>query len=743
MVIFPLRSNKAPAVPKGTNWQDYKGEATTAMVGVMIPRGVFIIDIDTYKGVSTDDIDSALGVNLDWDNSELQSTLNGGMHYAFKVPTDSDLPNGSNLLGVDGFDSRSSGKGYIATGEGYENLTFHDDIIEALQDELPELPQTAIDKLSSDSRDPFDDSDCGLMEMVAAQPHEISFEEVKSYVELLSDDDASDQDTWLKVGMALWHQLGEEGWELFDEFSQRSPSNYDEDKNRRRWESFARKQPTNPVTFASVISLAGGAKARTRIQTEIVKRGIDEAETLDDITVELERLANIKIDNLTLDVALKNVQIKYQEILGKAPSLPAIRKELKRLRGDTNNGDFVDNYVYMTATAEYTDRTTKSVMKREAFNVKHSRETPLNGEGERQTPCQFAADRIDVVENSMYFPAADEVFTHEGLDYVNRYKPADLAPVKAGTTDIVERIKGHIAHLLVDPREQQIIIDYLAHNVQFPGVKLNWAIVLQGVQGDGKSLLAEMMRGVMGSNNVRIMNVQSLESSFTGWSTGQCMTFIEELKLDNKRKYEVLNNLKPYISNPVVEEHKKGKDPYSVINTTNYFALTNFKDAIPIDPTDRRYCILFSQWQRKEALEQFMLENEGYYEKLYDDIRKSFGELLDWLRTHKISKEFMSCKRAPDTNAKNMMMELSKSSTQIILEDALEEFGEDISCGENEIDVTYLGHLIKEKAVFDSKWEDFPKTGALKNALLNLGYEAIGRKRTKFSETSKHYIYSK
>ena len=742
MVIFPLQNDKSPAVPSGTDWRHYKGKVNTPLFGVVVPKGVFIIDVDTYKGMSTNDIDEALGVDLDWISAELQRTARGGMHYAFKIPEDLDLPSGVNLLGIKGFDSRSSGKSYIATGKGYENLTFHDNILEALQDDLPELPQVVIEKLNN-RHNQSGDEDCDLMSVVAAEPLDISLVEVKGYMELLTPEQSEDQDTWLSVGMALWHQLGEDGWELFDKFSQLSPSNYNQDKNRLRWQSFARKQPTNPRTFATVIQLAGGAKARTRMQTEIVKRGIDEAETLDDITEELERLANIKIDNLTLDVALKNVQIKYQEILGKAPSLPAIRKELKRLRGDTNNGDFVDNYVYMTATAEYMDRTTKAVMKREAFNVKHSRETPLNGDGERQTPCQFAADRIDVVENSMYFPAADEVFTHEGLDYVNRYKPADLAPVKAGTTDIIERIKGHIAHLLVDPKEQQLVIDYLAHNVQLPGVKLNWAIVLQGVQGDGKSLLAEMMRGVMGSNNVRIMNVQSLESSFTGWSTGQCMTFIEELKLDNKRKYEVLNNLKPYISNPVVEEHKKGKDPYSVINTTNYFALTNFKDAIPIDPTDRRYCILFSQWQRKEALEQFMLENEGYYEKLYDDIRKSFGEILDWLRNHKISKEFMSCKRAPDTNAKNMMMELSKSSTQIILEDALEEFGEDISCGENEIDITYLGHLIKEKAVFDSKWEDFPKTGALKNALLNLGYEAIGRKRTRFSETSKHYIYSK
>ena len=146
------------------------------------------------------------------------------------------------------------------------------------------------------------------------------------------------------------------------------------------------------------------------------------------------------------------------------------------------------------------------------------------------------------------------------MDYINTYKAPKIKLKDAGKG--VAAVLKHLEHLLPDDKEREIVINYLAHNVQHPGVKMNWSIVLQGVQGDGKSLLAEMMQIVMGYDNVRTLNVSSLESSFTGWATGQCMTFIEELKLDNIRKYEVLNNLKPYISNPIVEEHKKGRDPH-------------------------------------------------------------------------------------------------------------------------------------------------------------------------------------
>lgn len=736
MVIFPLSKNKAPAVPKGTSWQDYKGEANTALIGVMIPKGVFIIDIDTYKGCKTSDVDKALGCKLNWEEAELQNTINGGVHYAFKVGENDNLINASNLFGVDGFDSRSSENGYIATGEGYENLTFHESIIDALQDDLPKLPEQAIDKLSVNHVVEDDD----LMSVVVAEPHDLTFDDVEQYVQMLSDEHAKDQTTWLKVGMAIYHQLGEAGWELFDKFSKKSPSNYDKDANRKRWESFSRKQHPNPVTFASIIEMVGGNKAKTKVTV----KNLEEVSNVDELNEQLQRLASVRLNNLDLDITLKSVQSKYVELTGDKPSITAIKKEIKALRVDDKSGSYVDDYVFMTATGEYMHKETKAVCGPRSFDVAHNRDTPTNGDGEKQSATTYSNDTIEVVENSMYFPAADELFTHNGLDYINTYKEPKIKLVEIGKTDVVERVLKHLEHLLPDEKERSIVIDYLAHNVQFPGVKMNWSIVLQGVQGDGKSLLAEMMQHVMGFNNVRIMNVQTLESSFTGWATGQCMTFIEELKLDNFKKYEVLNNLKPYISNPIVEEHKKGVDPRSVINTTNYFALTNFKDAIPIDSNDRRYCILFSQWQKKEALQKFMKSNPEYYSSLYEVVRNNVGEIRNWLLSHNISDEFLTYKRAPDTKAKLMMTELSKSPNQICLEDALEEFKHKIECEKGQIDVTELGRLIKEDAVFNSKWEDFPKTSALKNALLNLGYEAIGRKRTKFSEgDNKNYVYSR
>lgn len=741
--VFPVRKswdnkkekwNKFPAIPKGQDWRTCSASIDNCEnYGIVIPTGVVVFDLDTQKGVTTKDVDVALGCSLDWGNADIQTTISGGKHYAFSLPVGVDIKQGTDLLGVVGFDTRATNKGWICCGDGYEDNTLSG-LPEALTDEVwPTLPKEAIEKLNCEMV--VNDSD-DLLSVINDEVIELTDEELQQYIDCLTADHAENSDTWLKVGMAIYHQTkgSDYGWELFDKFSSLSPDKYDEDNNKKRWESFGRHKKSNPVTFASVIDLAGGAKAKTAIIVDNLDRNLD---TLDDITEQLKKLANCHLDNLQLDTALKKVSSRYKALTGTAPTQAALKKELKRLREHKESGDFVDDYIFLTGLGEYMNRETKTTMGPRSFNVKHNRETPPNNDGEAQSATMYADNIIDCVHASMYVPAFGDVFTHGQVDYFNTYKPNILTPCK-DKYNIVERVKGHIAHLLPNEEEQELVINYLAHNVQFPGVKIQWAMLLQGVQGDGKSLLAEMMQLILGVNNVRVMNPQTLESSFTGWAVGQCMTFIEELKIDNYRKYEVINNIKPYITNSAIEVTKKGVDPQVHINTTNYFALTNFKDAIPIDENDRRYCILFSQWQRKDKLVEWMSKNDNYYHKLYEDMRNSVYVLYEWLNTHSIPQSFKDMKRAPVTNAKNMMINLSKSDGYLMVEDAISEF-ECEQINNDFVNVTLLSSKVSD--CFSDEYKDFPKTNTLKNILTDMGYHNIGRYKNE--DKKNQLIYGK
>ena len=462
----------------------------------------------------------------------------------------------------------------------------------------------------------------------------------------------------------------------------------------------------------------------THVEFEEKKLTVDDASNVDELKEFMMDIANSKIDNLSLELLLKKVQKKYKLIAGEAPSLPALKKVIKSCKIQRQKNNYIDDYVFMTSTGEYMHRETKATMGPRSFDVKHTRDTELDPDGMTQSATNYGNNIIQCVENSMYVPKFSDIFNHNGLEYINLYAPNNIKLVSVGTTNIIDRIKGHIAHLLPMQDEQDLIINYLAHNVQYAGKKIQWSIVLQGVQGDGKSLLAEMMQHVMGFNNVRLMNVQTLESNFTGWAAGQCMTFIEELKLDNYKKYEILNNLKPYITNDVIECTKKGKDPQVVVNTTNYFALTNFKDALPIDSTDRRWAIFFSQWQSSAKLLNFIKDNPDYYSDLYRDMRDNVGEIANWLKCHVIPQSFKDLNRAPDTSAKNTMLELGRSDASLLIEDAINEF----TCLDINFDVlniTKLSKLVSED--FSQDYPDWPKKGALKTALNMMDFHRIGR----------------
>jgi len=127
MQIFPVQKvydkakdkwQKRPAVPKGVDWHTYQAaddEINSATnIGIVIPQGVVVIDLDTDKGVTQADVEAVLDVALDWDGAQLQQTVSGGYHYAFSLPMGVEVRQGSNLLNCVGFDTRTSGKGGYA-----------------------------------------------------------------------------------------------------------------------------------------------------------------------------------------------------------------------------------------------------------------------------------------------------------------------------------------------------------------------------------------------------------------------------------------------------------------------------------------------------------------------------------------------------------------------------------------------------------------------------------------------------
>ncbi len=677
MQIFPLKKDKSPACK---SWKTYTGDVKTSMYGISPPKGIFIIDTDDYKtGDIQTEIEKALGCKLDWTGAHIQKTLNGGNHYAFCVPDSVEMVNGANLLGVDGFDTRAAERGYIATGDGYTVTGADGELVENLLNDLflPDLPQIAVDKLSNNREEKENDD---LLDLVTKDQIEIrnndgtqiTIEQIQHVMDNLPAEIGTDNDSWVKVCAGLKRQcLSQEmadvndidgwGYETLDAWSQTRDGYTSNDKytNFTRWLSFGLDDSSDPITFSSLIAMAGG---------------------------------------------MPQFDEKGEIIHDAAP--------------------FVKNYVQDGKSGRYLCIDTKAEYCKAAFDSLLLNETPLNKKGVPIRPSKHADGKLEVVSGSVYRPDEKEVFTSpiDNKKYLNLYRAATHLP-RTNSGIGIDLVKNHLAHLVENEREREIILYYLAYNLQHSGKKIPWAIILQGSQGDGKSFLSEMMIHLLGLNNVRIMNAQTLESNFTGWATGQTMVFIEELKLDNFKKYEIVNKIKPYISNPTVEMVRKGLDPIVVPNTSNYMAFTNHKDAIPLTMDDRRYAIIFSRWQG-DKVEQFVAENQRYYPDLYDNMRANISNIYHDFMDIDIPDWFLSLNRAPKTAARSEMIMQTKPLALQDLESAVEDFKSQVII-DSRLNITLLNKLVTDLRFTeedDSLYANFPDpVRDTKKLITNLG----------------------
>jgi len=278
--------------------------------------------------------------------------------------------------------------------------------------------------------------------------------------------------------------------------------------------------------------------------------------------------------------------------------------------------------------------------------------------------------------------------------------------------EAVEVVWNHLS--TVFPAEDaKVLLKWLAHNVQFPGRKIRWAVILKGVEGDGKSTVAKLMRLVMGTENVKGVNPQEIFSDFTGWAAGAALRVIEEIRIPNHNRQDAMNKLKEPIANDDVRVVRKAREGEDVINTQNYIAFTNHEDALALNDNDRRWFVSFSNFEVREELLEAGLDNK-YFSRLNEVIEQHFDVLSAWLRSINLSG--LDIHSAPPiTDAKRAMLEHGRSSNEAAVIAAIKSEAKGVfkEC----IDTRLLNDWLRMND------EHILNTKAMGVVLGNLGYE--------------------
>lgn len=374
-------------------------------------------------------------------------------------------------------------------------------------------------------------------------------------------------------------------------------------------------------------------------------------------------------------------------------------------------------------------------IKREAFAMKYDRMPEC---AEHEMDALGLASRmfpIPTVSGRMYWPGNGRVFQMQGsgLSYLNTWHGAagggagGVAIAPEGSFEINDdSMEGqacqvfleHLERTIDDERERALVLDWMAWVYNNPGSRVRWALLLWGIEGNGKSYFHRVLTWLMGRDS-RTVAASLIEERFTDWAEGCRLIGIEEIRVSGTNKWRTLDKMKPFISNDEIQVEGKGVKARVVPNFASYMLFTNHADAIPVGEGDRRYFVVFTKQRTKQDLVDEHGGEEGvgaYFQRLFDVSRAGVGGIGRLLASHQYSGEFDPHGRAPDSSGKREMMALHVSEEDEALVDALERFrGPYIN--DKIIDVT----LLQDECEFESDFE-LPKTKALAHKLIEMGF---------------------
>ena len=195
--------------------------------------------------------------------------------------------------------------------------------------------------------------------------------------------------------------------------------------------------------------------------------------------------------------------------------------------------------------------------------------------------------------------ATGALIEEEGRVLVNTYVPIEIKR----TPGDISPFLNHLIKMLPNEGDRNTLLAYMAACVQHIGTKFQWTPLIQGCEGNGKTIFISCIAASVGHRYTHLPNASDLGGNgakFNSWLQNKLFIGVEEIYVSDRR--EVSDALKPLITNSRVEIQGKGADQITGDNRANFMMCSNHKDAILKTRGDRRYCVFFTAQQEVEDL---------------------------------------------------------------------------------------------------------------------------------------------
>jgi hypothetical protein len=274
----------------------------------------------------------------------------------------------------------------------------------------------------------------------------------------------------------------------------------------------------------------------------------------------------------------------------------------------------------------------------------------------------FASDGIRKVERIVYRPGQG-VLLDSGR-CVNIWRPSAIKP-KAGDAMLKDKDgksysaldtwDTHLNYLFQNPEERDLVLNWMAWVYQFPKRKPNHGLLIVGAKtGTGKSWVARVMEQLIGPENTQRPKNTSLKGDFNAWAEKCKLCIIEELMQIGRR--EVANELRDTITESTIEVNIKNVNAHKIENYMAMMAITNHRDAMPMEESERRWLVVETFADTADA---------AYYNRLWPILESpdALAAIAYQLQNRNLG-DYNASLPPVRTDARAQMIELSRSDLE-------------------------------------------------------------------------------
>lgn len=611
------------------NGQSYNApEASWSMadyIGVPVPQDCILIDRDGYKDgcASVQDIAEALGLTVMQLNRARIQSRDGdiSVHWLFRLP-DGFPVKASTGEWLNHVDIKVNSTADNGTKNGMINIKPGKIINLPRVDEIEVLDVSCVAK-------PFPAKRDGNVDRTKLPlPTGANVEEVRDALTFINPD--CEYEDWKNIGMALQSEFADSGLSLWDE-----------------WSSKGEKYPgTRELSskYRTFMPKAGGVTIRT-----LFKMARDSG----------------WMSRTVIDAA----EVFATPALTTAS--PAVREGFQWIPAQQLT-EYFTGCIYI-ANEHAVLMPNGSRLKPEAFNaIKGGYIFGMDADGDKSTDKAFDAltrnrcVTLPKVINTHFAPDKPfgSVDIMDGLESVNTYLPCPGAR-KVGD---VKPFLNHIEKLLPVEADREILLNWMAYKVQHPGECMRWAPVLVGAPGNGKTTVADVMQYAIGYKYASVVQSSDVDNKFNAWAYEKCLAVINDFKVGDKR--DVMEVLKPMITDKRIPVQKKGTDTVTSSNHLGFIITSNHRDAVIKTSDDRRYAVFFTaQNNESDILRDGM--DDGYFVQFNDWLNgDGYAFVAEYLSQRHVASH---PNRAPETSSMAEAICESMTPAQAAIMEAVED----------------------------------------------------------------------